>query len=238
MNQLRASCFAVLIAIASSVVGVPGLHNALAAAQSKPAEMQVTGSPIPIRVLVQSPVETASDLQVICLFASAPQSTLQGALAETNEKLKGLLEQIRKPAAFRGDLGETLSLVPPPGSLSAKRLMIIGLGDSETFTPQRMELVGTIVYRESNRLGVAHPFFAPTVLDGGVKKYGTGEVAEAFVSGFLRADRTHRALETLGAANTGSLEDLTYLAGPAHAADTKQGIEKAVATAATVRLTL
>jgi hypothetical protein len=219
------------------MICVPGLlHNPMAqaqtagtATQSKPAEIQIPGALIPTRVLSQSPAETVTELQIICLFASAPENTLHGALAETNEKLKGLLDQVRKPTLFRGELGETLLIAPPAGSLGAKKLLIIGLGDSQTFTPQRMELIGSIAYRESNRLGIAHPYFAPTVLDGGVSKYTTGEAAENFVAGFLRAARTERILESVGAAQGQVLQDLTYLAGTAHAADTQQGIERGFA---------
>ena len=63
-----------------------------AATQRKPAEIQVAGAPIATRVLVQSPAETVTDLQVICLFEASQESPLKGALLETNEKLKGLLE--------------------------------------------------------------------------------------------------------------------------------------------------
>jgi hypothetical protein len=199
------------------------------AAQAKRAELRVSNAPIPTRVLVQSPTETDTDLQIICLFQSAPQNTLHGSLAEANEKLKGLIEKIRKPDMFAGELGETILLVPPAGTLAARKLLIIGLGDSENFTLPRMELVGTIAYRESSRLGVAHPFFAPTILDGGVTKFGTGEVAERFYTGFLRAARTERLLKDAGALPRGGLQDLTFLAGPTHAIDTQQGLERAVA---------
>jgi len=40
---------------------------------------------------------------------------------------------------------------------------MVGLGDSQTFTPERMELVGASCYREASRLGVLIPFFAPTI---------------------------------------------------------------------------
>jgi hypothetical protein len=104
-------------------------------------------------------------------------NTLHASPTEKNEKLKGLLDRVRKPDLFRGELGETLLLAPPARSLSAKKLLIIGLGDSQTFSPQRMQLVGEILYNEASRLGVAHTYFAPTILDGGVSKFTTGEVA-------------------------------------------------------------
>jgi Cytosol aminopeptidase family, N-terminal domain len=198
------------------------------AAQPKPAELAISNAPVPTGVLVQSPAETDTELQIICLFESAPQNTLHGSLVETNEKLKGLLDKIRGSSLFRGDLGETLLIIPPVGSLTARKLLIIGLGDSETFTPQRMELVGSIAYRESNRLGVAHPFFAPTILDGGVSKFTTGQVAERFYAGFLRAARTEKALRDAGAAPGQTLQAFSYLAGPAHATDTQQGLERAL----------
>jgi cytosol aminopeptidase family protein len=201
---------------------------AAAAAQSKPVELSVPGAPIPIRVLVQSPAETQTDLQIVCLFRSAPENTLHGSLVELNEKLHGLLDKIRTPALFRGDLGETIVLTSPPATLGAKRLLIIGLGDSQTFTPERMELVGSIAYRESFRLGSANPYFAPTILDGGVTKFATGEVAPEFLHGFLRAIRSHDVLLANGAAPPKIIASLTFLAGPTHAADTQQGLARAL----------
>jgi hypothetical protein len=197
--------------------------------QVEPAEIQIPNGPIPIRILVQSPADTVTDLQAICLFQSSPSNTLHGSLTEINEKLKGLLDQVRKPDLFRGESGETILITPPAGSLNARKLLVIGLGDSETFTPQRMELVGSILYREAERLGVSHPFFAPTILDGGVTKFDTGEVSEQVVSGFLRAARAQRALKNAAAWQGHAIQALTFLAGPTHASDTQKGIEKAIA---------
>jgi hypothetical protein len=199
------------------------------AAEAKPTEIPIAKAPIPMRVLVQSPAETETDLQIICLFRSDSSNTLHGSLVETNEKLKGLLDQIRRPTLFRGELGETLLLTPPAGSVAAKRVLIIGLGDSQSFTPERMELVGSILYREANRLGSAHPFFAPTVLDGGVTKYTTGQVSEQVISGFLRAAHTEKMLKDAGTSAGPVIQDLTYLAGPKYASSTQQGIEKSIA---------
>jgi hypothetical protein len=217
-----AALLATLVAIgAAQSVGAP--QTAV-----KPAEIKIASAPIPMRVLVQSPVATETELQIICLFRSSASAPLHGALAEADEKLSGLLDQLRKPSLFRGELGETL-LLSPSGKLAAKQLLIIGLGDAESFSPERMELVGSILYREANRLGVAHPFFAPTVLDGGITKFTTGEVAEQVVRGFLRAARAEEVLKNAGAGNGPIVQDLTYLAGPAHATDTQQGMEKGVA---------
>jgi hypothetical protein len=195
------------------------------------AAIDIVHAPIPIQVLVQSPAETTTDLQAICLFRSSPLNTLHGSLAEVNEKLKGLLDRVRKPELFRGELGETLLLAPPAGSLGAKKLLIIGLGDSQTFSPQRMQLAGEIFYDEVSRLGVAHPYFAPTILDGGVNKFTTGEVAEQVIAGFLRAAATDKFLRDADASASPPVTALTYLAGAKNAVNTREGIEKAIAAA-------
>lgn len=231
----RSSAFGILVLFVTSLsvrtlLPVASLHAQTPGTAAKPAEIQIAG-PIPARVLLQSPADTLTELQIICLFQSAPENALHGALTETNEKLKGLLDQIRQPTLFRGDLGETILIEPPAGTLKARKLLIIGLGDSQTFTPQRLFLVGSIAYSESNRLGVAHPFFAPTILDGGVTKFTTGQTSENFVTGFLRAARTEKILINQGAARAPVVQDLTFLAGPAHAADTQQGIERAFTAA-------
>ena len=181
---------------------------------------------------MQSPSDTTTDLQVICLFRSAPENTLHGSLMEADEKLKGLIARVRKPELFRGDLGETLLITPHKNSLGARKLLIIGLGDSQTFSPERMQFVGEILYMESGRIGVAHPFFAPTILDGGVTKFATGEVAEQVISGFLRALATDKLLRSLNASASPSVAALTFLAGAKNVSSTREGIEKAIAAAA------
>src|SRR5271170_4009003 len=119
-------------------------------------------------------------------------------------------------------------LTPAPGTLGAKRVLIIGLGDSAGFSPARRYLVGKIAWREANRLGVAHPFFAPTVIDGGVTKYTTGEVAEQVVRGFSDALASEEMLRAGKEGGSVSVVDFTYLAGVKHAADTQSGIDRAL----------
>jgi hypothetical protein len=207
------------------------LAACLPAANAQPASFDVPGAPFPIRVLVQSPAQTNTDLQAICLFRSSPENVLHGSLAETNDKLKGLLDRLRKPEMFRGELGETLVISPPHGSLGAKKLLIIGLGDPQTFSPSRMQLVGEILYCEASRLAVTHPFFAPTILDGGVAGFTTGQVSEQVLTGFLRAAATEDLLRNAHASAAPRVAALTFLAGPKYADSTRQGIVKAIAAA-------
>jgi hypothetical protein len=199
-----------------------------AIARPGPVSIDIADAPIPMRILVQSPADTDTDLQAICLFRSSPENILRGSLVEANDKLKGLLDRVRSPNLFRGELGETLLIARPKDSLGARKLLIVGLGDSQTFSPQRMQLVGEILYGEASRLGVAHPFFAPTILDGGVTKFATGQVAEQVIAGFLRALRIDRLVRDGSAAAGPGVTALTFLAGAQHASDTRAGIEKAI----------
>jgi hypothetical protein len=192
------------------------------------AQAQPGSARFPVEVLVENPAETQTDLQVICLFRSTPANTLHGSLTELDGELGGLLTQIRKENLFAGLLGETLLITPKPGSMHAARLLLIGLGDLEGFTPNREQLVGSIVYEESLRLGIAHPYFAPTVLDGGKAGVDTGETAEQFLYGFLRARATEEALAAAGVGSGKGPVQLTFLAGAAHAASTRAGVARAL----------
>jgi hypothetical protein len=191
-----------------------------------------------IDVLAQSPADTVTDLQVICLFHPTPGVALQGALAELDTKTHGLLSDLRptqpgQPIRFHADLGETLLLTPPPGTLRATHLLLIGLGDPATFTPEtmpaRMTFVGAILLRSSVALHAAHPYFAPTIKDGGVDGFSTGDIATPVVTGFLTALATERHLETLHADFGPTPTQLTYLAGKQFKATTEAGVAKAFA---------
>jgi hypothetical protein len=218
-----------LRAAAASLIAVAIWPSAIGWTQDSPAVINIADSPIPIRVLAQSPADTDTYLQIVCLFRSSPANKLQGSLAEINEKLAGLLDRVRSPQLFRGELGETVLLTPPKNSIGPKKLLIVGLGDSQTFSPQRMQLVGEIVYTEASRLGVKNPFFAPTVLDGGVSRFTTGQVSEQVIAGFFHAAETEKLVNEGNISSSQAIGSLTYLAGQEHAVDTRDGIARAVA---------
>jgi Cytosol aminopeptidase family, N-terminal domain len=187
-----------------------------------------TAPALKVVVLAQGPAEAKTELQIFCLFRSSAENALHGSLVEIDEKLHGLLGQIRKPELFGGELGETIVLTPPQGTLGATRVLIIGLGDSANLTPARMYLVGKIAMREANRLGVAHPFFAPTVLDGGVSNFSTGDVAEQVTRGIRDGMASEAVVRKAGAGGALAVVDFTFLAGAAHVADTQGGINRAL----------
>ena len=97
----------VMISVSTSPCGpVARARTTGAANLSKVAMLEGRRSSITTQVLLRSPAVSDTELQVICLFESAPEKTLHGSLREVNGKLQGLLDQIRNPALFRGQLGE------------------------------------------------------------------------------------------------------------------------------------
>jgi hypothetical protein len=192
--------------------------------------LTVSNASFPVDVVVESPAATKTELQVICLFQSDPSHTFHGSLSEIDQKLGGLLSQIHKSNLFSGALGETLLIAPKPGTIPARRLLLIGLGDLESFTPEREQTVGFIFFEEAERLGVNQPYFAPTVLDGGKTGTDTGDVAQQFLSGFLRAKAIQDLLKKAGVSAGTSPRSLTFLAGPTHAANTRDGLARAFKT--------
>jgi hypothetical protein len=186
--------------------------------------LAIPNAKLPVDVLVQGPTEAPGDLQVICLFASVPENKLLASLATMDQQLGGLLTTVRTSALFRGDLGETILLTPKPSVIAAKRLLIVGLGDRTTFTATREELVGEIVYAESERLGVVAPTFAPTVIDGGFTGTDTGTIGAEFITGFLRGRAVTAAVHDANAGPAPVVARLAFLAGAAHAVDTQKGM--------------
>jgi hypothetical protein len=186
---------------------------------------------LPVSVLSKGPSDSDTDLLVFCLFRSSPRNKLSASLVETDDKLHGLLTEVRRPGLFNGELGETMMLTPAPGTMKPRKVLIIGLGDSQTFTPARMYLIGKIAFLEADRLGVAHPFFAASILDGGVTKFTTGEVATFVVGGFRDALALEQTLHARGGAGPPVVADFTYLAGPKNVSSTTAGIAKAMTKA-------
>jgi len=91
-----------------------------------------------------------------------------------------------------------------------------------------MNHIGRLAFEIANGSGVAHPYFAPTMLDGGATRYGSQEIAAEVVMGFREAWRDATTAWHEGRGRPVAVRDLVYLAGPDHARDTRQGVERAM----------
>lgn len=177
---------------------------------------------IAIEGKVQSPSGQATPLQIVCIFEyeegdlTNPRALPAAAngLLHVDEALKGLITDLRKSGKFLGHRLETLLLTPPKGSMPAQKLLLIGLGNRNDFTPDLMTDIGRVGMREALRLGVSSYSHASDLKDGGVDS-PTGTVAVNVVKGALEAYETEAYLVKKKVTAHKPLTKVTLLAGQA-----------------------
>lgn len=192
---------------------------------------------IAIEGKVQSPSAQPTPLQIVCVFEytegdmTSPQALPAAAngLLHVDEALNGLITDLRKSGKFAGHALETLLITPPKGSIPAQKLLLIGLGDRNQFTPELMTNVGRVGMREALRLGVSSYSHASDLKDAGIDS-PTGPVAVNVVKGALEAYETEEYLVSKKLSAHKPLTKVTLLAGQAFFAPSGQAIKAYLAT--------
>jgi hypothetical protein len=164
---------------------------------------------VKLKVRMEGPYTADVPLQVVCYFRYTPEGEkkLTGAPVELDRRLGGAIAGLRTRGEFAGEDLETLLLTPPAGTIPAKKLLLIGLGDEATLSLAKMERVGRTALREAARLGAATVAFAPLVKDAGNDALPAGETAAAVVRGVLLAHATEKRLQRQGLASTYTLAE-------------------------------
>jgi hypothetical protein len=190
------------------------------------------GAPNNVKVTVrmEGPYTATVPLQVVCYFKYTPDGAkrMGGAPVELDKHLGGVIASLRERGEFGGNQLETILIVPPPGSIKAKALLLVGLGDETDLSLNLMEAVGRVSLREAVRLGVSRVAFAPLIRDQGNTKIGTGEVERAVVRGMLLAYDTEKRLQKEGLAKAYTLDQWNVEAGPMYFDETVEGVQKAI----------
>lgn len=185
--------------------------------------------------LVQGPSAAAADLQIACVFEytdgdifnpPALPKELNG-MVHLDEALKGIITQVRKDGKFRGHALETLLIAPPKGSLASKKLLLIGLGNRNSFNAELMKEVGSVAMREALKLQVKTVSFASDIKDAGIDS-PTALVAENVVLGAFDAYRTQSYLNEKHFSDKIRLQKLILLAGPSFFTVAGGGIQNAI----------
>lgn len=193
---------------------------------------------VDIEVVVQSPSAQDTPLQIVCLFeytegditTSPPALPKElNGMVHVDEALHGLITDLRRTNQFAGNSLETLLIVPPANTIPAKKLLLIGLGDRNDFKPEMMRMVGVTGMREALRLGVTSYSHASDLKDAGIDS-PTAEVAGYVIQGALEAYSTQQYLKKQNASPSLSVTRVTLLSGPAYFANSKKGIQAAIAT--------
>jgi hypothetical protein len=190
---------------------------------------------VSIEGMVQGPATEIAPLQVACVFEyvegdiynpPALPAELNG-MAHLDKALNGLITEIRRSGKFSGHALETLLIIPPKGMISANRLLLIGLGDRNTFNSDLMREVGVVSMREALRLGVSQYAFAADLKDAGIASH-TATVSGNVVRGAIAAYQTEIYLKAKGMGNFTPLNKLTLLAGMNFFDDAGEGIKDAI----------
>jgi hypothetical protein len=166
-------------------------------------------------VKMVGPYGQVTDLQIICVFKhKAAGDVYISAMKDLDNKLGGLISSLRNRGEFVGELGETISFIPPADSTLAKQFLVIGLGDEADLSLHTMRVVGTVALREAIKLKAAHISFAPVLRDQGNNKLDVGECDRSVEEGWLLAYDTEKRLQAQGLADAFNIQDLTFEAGP------------------------
>jgi hypothetical protein len=198
-------------------------------AGAAPKETPVGAKPLGIAFSVKmtGPYAQETDLQIICAFKhKASGDTYQGAMKDFDAKVGGLLSSLRNRGEFVGELGESFLFSPPAGSIPAKLLLVIGLGDEPALTLDTLRVVGRVAAREAVRLKAKRVAWAPVIRDEGNTKIDVGEGDRAFVESALAAYDTEQRLQAQGLAEKFAITELVIEAGPSYFDDAVEQIGK------------
>lgn len=185
--------------------------------------------------LVQGPSAAKADLQIACVFEytegdifnpPALPKELNG-MVHLDEALKGIITEVRKKGQFKGHALETLLINPPKRSLASGKLLLIGLGNRNSFDAELMKEVGSVAMREALKLQVHTVSFASDIKDAGIDS-PTALVAENVVLGAFDAYRTQSYLNSQHLSDTIKLKKLILLAGPSFFTVAGGGIQEAI----------
>lgn len=189
---------------------------------------------VEVEVLVQSPSAQETPLQIVCLFEyvegdifnspPALPKELNG-MVHVDEALHGLITELRKTNKFEGRFLETLLIAPAANTIPAKKLLLIGLGNRNSFKPEMMRLVGVTGMREALRAGVTNYSHASDLKDAGISS-PTADVTGYVIQGAMEAYRTQKYLKEQNASDALTVTKVTLLSGPAYFDDSKAGIKK------------
>jgi len=153
---------------------------------------------------------------------------MQGAPVELDKNLGGVIAALRERGEFQGDELETALIIPPDGSIKAKALLLVGLGEEKNLSLDTMERVGKVALREASRLGATKVAFAPLIRDQGNEAFKAGHIETAIVRGMLLTYDTERRLQDQGLTKTYKLDEWWVESGPAYYDETVAGVKKAI----------
>ena len=123
---------------------------------------------------------TSEKAEVLVLPVFEDTKTLHGALDVVDRATKGLIKNILTGGDFKGERYKTFMLYPQ-GALSAKRIVLVGLGKKEKFDLDIMRGAGGKAFRYIRDLGIKIIHLPEDLID--VNGFSFSELLEAFLMG-------------------------------------------------------
>jgi hypothetical protein len=187
-----------------------------------------------IKVRMEGPYTADVPLQVVSYFKYTEDGAkrMAGAPVELDKRLGGVINSLRARGDFPGASLETLLIKPKEGTIKARSLLLIGVGNESQLSLDTMERVGETALRQAKELGATKVAFAPLLRDQGNSAFGVGAVETAVVRGMLLAYDTELRLQEEGLSKDYKLTDWCVEAGPAYFDETVTGVRDAVSQAA------
>lgn len=189
-------------------------------------EKAIFGNPLNISTLVKGPGAVEAALVIAGFYMhETGEPELIGGAKQLNDGLEGLIMKVRTDGTFCGKVGKTFLFAAPPNTIPAKNVMLIGLGEKQKFTLDKMKTAGCMALRNAVAASFNDIAFASEVMDGDVTTFTTLQVAEAFTEGVMNEYMAMLSKNEKGI----QISSLKVLADPAHEADAKEGINMALA---------
>jgi hypothetical protein len=199
------------------------------AEQAPPEKIFDGANHLRIHVKEVVPGGQLSSVQVACyLKHQAAGDTTLAAVADLDKELGGVIKALRDSGQFEGFPLETLYFRAPKGSIKAKGMLLVGVGDEQELSLETMKHVGTVVLRNAMLLNATTVSFAAALQDQNVKKLDVGDVAGAVIGAAILSYDTEKKLQEKGVLPPHSISDWYYEAGPDFFKRTVEGVDEAV----------
>lgn len=182
---------------------------------------------IAYNILVESPSQTNTPLQIVCFFDFGKNQHYQGGTEAVNQHFAGEIDNLRKNGVFKGDFLETLLIIPRLSQIPAQKLLLIGLGDPLSLSFELLEQVGYCALLEAQKLQINSFCFAPSLKDAGLSMPEGLAVSNALPQGMSRAVAAATMLAQQNLGNDITIREIFLLAGEAQANHAYQGLLQA-----------
>lgn len=126
--------------------------------------------------------EAEADTLIVNLFEGV--SSLGGATGSLDKALSGAVSELIEQGDLKGEADE-IAVLYPRGALSAKRVLVVGLGMQEDFDLEVVRKASAAALNEARKLGAKN--VATIVHGGGIGGLEVGSAAQATVEGALLA---------------------------------------------------